>query len=214
MLSKTSHRDVFDGQSVRPPGTGPAGFSAPNGCRRLSPKDPPSLVQGAALGAGRRASFFLFVSQKERSKEKAPFGKAFRSLRGATKGAAFGNCKPLKRLDRNFTGLRPLCKKRAFPSKPPPGGQGGTWGDWSPREAQRSPLGRISGPLGLPGPSAEGPCAGRVGRDTGGTPEGVTPAARRWDVFESSRARVFSFTFLKIPATAWSPGRFCVIMAP
>ncbi len=142
LLSKTPHWGVFDGQPVRPP------------------------------GAGRGASFFLFVSQKERSKEKAPFGKAFRSLRGATKGAAFGNCKPLKRLDRNFAGLRPLCKKRAFPSKPPPGGQGGTWGDWSPREAQRSPLGCISGPLGLPGPSAEGPCAGRVGRDTGGTPVG------------------------------------------
>ncbi len=119
LLSKTPHWGVFDGQPVRPPGTGPSGFSAPNGCRRLSPKDPPLLVQGAALGVGRGASFFLFVSQKERSKEKAPFGKAFRSLRGATKGAAFGNCKPLKRLDRNFAGLRPLCKKRAFPSKPP-----------------------------------------------------------------------------------------------
>ncbi len=124
LLSKTPHWGVFDGQPVRPPGTGPSGFSAPNGCRRLSPKDPPPLVQGAALGMGRKASFFLFVSQKERSKEKAPFGKAFRSLRGATKGAAFGNCKPLKRLDRNFAGLRPLCKKRAFPSKPPPEGRG------------------------------------------------------------------------------------------
>ena len=74
-VSKTSHRDVFDGQPVRPPGTGPAGFSAPNGCRRLSPKDPPPLVQGAALGAGRKASFFLFLSQKERSKEKCSLRK-------------------------------------------------------------------------------------------------------------------------------------------
>ena len=65
-VSKTSHRDVFDGQPVRPPGTGAAGFSAPNGCRRLSPKDPPSLVQGAALGAKRKASTFLFFLQKER----------------------------------------------------------------------------------------------------------------------------------------------------
>ena len=46
-------------------------------------------------------------------------------------------CKPLKRLDRNFTGLRPQWKKRALPPSSP-GGQGGTWGDWSPREAQRS----------------------------------------------------------------------------
>ena len=72
------------GSPCAPPGTGPAGFSAPNGYRRLSPKDPPPLVQGAALGMGRKASFFLFVSQKERSKEKAPSGKVFRSLRGAT----------------------------------------------------------------------------------------------------------------------------------
>ena len=66
LLSKTSHRDVFDGQPARPPGTGPSGFSAPNGYRRLSPKDPPPLVQGAALGMGRKASTFLFFLQKER----------------------------------------------------------------------------------------------------------------------------------------------------
>ena len=59
-------------------------FQLQTAVRRLSPKDPPPLVQGAALGMGRKASFFLFVSQKERSKEKAPSGKVFRSLRGAT----------------------------------------------------------------------------------------------------------------------------------
>ena len=54
----------------------------------------------------------------------------------------------------------------------PPEGRGVHGGTGPPREAQRSPS-------GLPGPSAEGPCAGRVGRDSGGIPEGVTPAARR-----------------------------------
>ncbi len=83
-------------------------FQLQTAVRRLSPKDPPPLVQGAALGAGRGASNFLFFLQKESwIKKNAPSGKVFRSLRGATKGAAFGNRKPLKRLDRNFTGLRP-----------------------------------------------------------------------------------------------------------
>ena len=87
-------------------------FQLQTAVRRLSPKDPPPLVQGAALGMGRKASNFLFFFQKESwTKKNAPSGKVFRSLRGATKGAAFGNCKPLKRLDRNFAGLRPLCKK-------------------------------------------------------------------------------------------------------
>jgi hypothetical protein len=66
--------------------------------RRPSSRVPPS-VQG-----GRLPSFFFYRKKKE-AKKKAPFGKAFRPLRRATKGAAFGNCKPLKRLDRNFTGL-------------------------------------------------------------------------------------------------------------
>ena len=113
VLSKTSHRDVFDGQPVRPPGTGPSGFSAPNGCRRLSPKDPPPLVQGAALGAGRKASFFLFLSQKERSKEKCSLRKGVPPSAEGGRGALPPRlpCKPLKRLDRNFTGLRPCWLK-------------------------------------------------------------------------------------------------------
>ena len=110
LLSKTSHRDVFDGQSAHPPGTGPSGFSAPNGCRRFSPKAPPPLVQGAALGAERGASFFLFLSQKERSKEKCSLRKSISPVATGDRGALPPRlpCKPLKRLDRNFTGLRPL----------------------------------------------------------------------------------------------------------
>jgi hypothetical protein len=56
---------------------------------------------------GARLPSFFFYRKKKEAKKKAPSGKVFRSLRGATKGAAFGNRKPLKRLDRNFTGLRP-----------------------------------------------------------------------------------------------------------
>ena len=68
--------------------------------RRPSSRVPPS-VQSARL-----PSFFFYRKKKE-AKKNAPSGKVFRSLRGATKGTAFGNRKPLKRLDRNFTGLRP-----------------------------------------------------------------------------------------------------------
>ncbi len=50
------------------------------------------VAQPPALGAGRKASNFLFFFQKESwTKKNAPSGKVFRSLRGATKGAAFGN---------------------------------------------------------------------------------------------------------------------------
>ena len=51
-------------------------FQLQTAVRRLSPKDPPPLVQGAALGMGRKASFFLFLSQKERSKEKCSLRKS------------------------------------------------------------------------------------------------------------------------------------------
>ena len=50
--------------------------------RRPSSRVPPS-VQGGGL-----PSFFFYRKKKE-AKKNAPFGKAFRSLRGATKGAAF-----------------------------------------------------------------------------------------------------------------------------
>ena len=120
--------------------------------RRPSSRVPPS-VQG-----GRLPSFFLYRKKKEAKKRLPPEGvpPSAEGDRGALPPRL--PCKPLKRLDRNFTGLRPQWKKRALPPSSP-GGQGGTWGDWSPREAQRSPS-------GLPGPSAEGPCAGRVGRDS------------------------------------------------
>jgi hypothetical protein len=62
-------------------------FQLQTAVRRLSPKDPPPLVQGAALGMGRKASNFLFFFQKESwTKKNAPFGKSFRLLRKAAGG--------------------------------------------------------------------------------------------------------------------------------
>ena len=82
-------------------------FQLQTAVRRLSPKDPPPLVQGAALGMGRKASFFLFLSQKERSKEKCSLRKGVPPSAEGGRGAAPGPRPPLKRGDGNFTGLRP-----------------------------------------------------------------------------------------------------------
>ena len=49
----------------------------------------------------RRFFFGTAGAKKKLCKKKAPFG-GFRPLRRATKGSAFGNRKPLKRLDLNF----------------------------------------------------------------------------------------------------------------
>ena len=56
---------------------------------------------------------FLALVRRAFQFQTAPSGKVFRSLRGATKGAALGNqpfghvgfASPLKRVDGNFTGL-------------------------------------------------------------------------------------------------------------
>jgi hypothetical protein len=47
--------------------------------------------------------FFSWSSRRKRkrTKKRSPLG-AFRALRSATKGAAFGNCKLLKKFDQNF----------------------------------------------------------------------------------------------------------------
>ncbi len=91
-------------------------FQLQTAVRRLSPKDPPPLVQGAALGAGRKASFFLFLSQKERSKEKCSLRKGLPPSVEGGRGAAPGPRHPLKRVDGNFTGLRPQWLRLQVPA--------------------------------------------------------------------------------------------------
>ena len=110
VLSKTSHRDVFDGQPVRHPGTGPSGFSAPNGCPPFVTKRPVVPRPGCrprCRALGFQLSFFL--SKRKLDKEKCALRKSVSPVATGDRGALPPRlpCKPLKRLDRNFTGLRP-----------------------------------------------------------------------------------------------------------
>ena len=69
VLSKTSHRDVFDGQPVRPPGTGPSGFSAPNGCPPFVTKRPAAPRPGCRPRHGAQG-FLLSFSIAKRKKQR------------------------------------------------------------------------------------------------------------------------------------------------
>ena len=119
LLSKTSHWDVFDGQPVRPPGTGPSGFSAPNGCPPFVTKRPAVPRPGCRTWCrteGFQLSFFLSKRKlavghvaEGMVKEKCALRKSISPVATGDRGALPPRlpCKPVKRLDRNFTGLRP-----------------------------------------------------------------------------------------------------------
>ena len=62
---------------MRPPGTGPSGFSAPNGYRRLSPKDPPPFCPGCRPRHGAQGfQLSFFLSKRKLAKEKCALRKS------------------------------------------------------------------------------------------------------------------------------------------
>ena len=89
LLSKTSHWDVFDGQPVRPPGTGPSGFSAPNGCPPFVTKRPAVPRPGCrprCRAEGFQLSFFL--SKRKLVKEKCALRKSISPVATGDRGAS------------------------------------------------------------------------------------------------------------------------------
>ncbi len=96
VLSKTSHRDVFDGQPVRPPGTGPSGFSAPNGCPPFVTKRPAVPRPGCrprCRALGFQLSFKKKVGRRPRcrrhgQRKMRPSEKCFARCDGRPGGAA------------------------------------------------------------------------------------------------------------------------------
>ncbi len=95
------------GSPCAPPGTGPAGFSAPNGCPPFVTKRPAAPRPGCRPRHGAEGFLLSFCIAKRKKQRKGSLRKGVSLPAGSDRGAAPGPCRPLKRAALNFTGLRP-----------------------------------------------------------------------------------------------------------